>query len=81
MGFDYLDVIIRICGTNMIKENLEHIFQPQIDQGWSTLRFMLIENNLQHIHLRPVDDLAGLAPLLDNFRYVKSDTLTPRFVK
>ena len=65
----------------MIKENLEHIFQPQIDQGWSTLRFMLIENNLQHVHLCPVDELVGLVPLLDNFRYVKSDTLNARFVK
>jgi hypothetical protein len=62
-------------------EDLQHIFQPQIDRGWSTVRFMLIENNLQHIHLHGADDLDSLVPQLDNFQHVESDVLTPRFVK
>jgi len=62
-------------------EDLQHIFKHQIDKGTSKLRFMLVENNLQHVHLHNTDDLAGLLPLLDNFQYVESDVLTPRFYK
>ena len=65
----------------MLLEDLQHIFKPQIDEGVFNLRFMLIENNLQLVHLHPLNDLCSLVSLLDNFQYVESDILTPRFYK
>ena len=65
----------------MLLEDLQHIFKPQIDQSWAKLRFLLIENNLQLVHLHAVDDLAGLMPQLDQFQYQESAPLAPRFVK
>jgi hypothetical protein len=65
----------------MLLEDLQHIFKPQIDQSWAKLRFLLIENNLQLVHLHAVDDLAGLVPQLDQFQYREADPLAPRFYK
>jgi hypothetical protein len=65
----------------MIKEDLEHIFKHQIDEGTTMLYFMLVENNLQLINRHPANDLAGLLPLLDNFEYHGTEGRCPRFYK
>ena len=65
----------------MTLEDLQYIFQPQIDEGTDKLYFMLIEDNLQLIHRHLTDELSGLLLLLDNFQYQGTDGRIPRFVK
>jgi hypothetical protein len=68
----------------MIREDLEHIFKPQLDQIKSSnikLFFMLQDGDDILIERHPADDLDGLLPMLDNFHYNGSDGNIPRFVK
>ena len=68
----------------MTVEDLEYIFQPQIEQCLATdtkLWFMLRDGDHKMIERHPVDDLAGLLPLLDSFQYAGSIGNMPRFVK
>jgi len=68
----------------MTIEDLQYIFQPQIEVIGTTdakLWFMLRDGDHQMIERHPADDLAGLLPMLDSFRYAGSIDNVPRFVK
>jgi hypothetical protein len=54
----------------MIKKDLKYIFKPQLDEGTTKLYFILIDGLTAQIQRHPADDLDGLVPLLDNFRFV-----------
>ena len=65
----------------MTLEDLEHIFQNQIEEGSEKLYFMLKDGDAMSIIERhPADDLAGLLPMLDSFQYT-GNTVMPRFTK
>lgn len=68
----------------MTIEDLEYIFQPQIEKCLTTdtlLWFMLRDGDHQIIERHPADDLAGLLPMLDSFQYAGSVGDVPRFTK
>ena len=72
----------------MTIEDLEHIFQNQIEEGTTKLYFMLIDDvdpvtdkQTMTITRHPADDLAGLLPMLDCFQYAGSGAGMPRFTK
>jgi len=66
----------------MTIEDLEHVFQNQIEEGTTKLYFMLKDGNAMPIIDRhPSDDLAGLLPMLDSFHYAGSGAGMPRFTK
>ena len=66
----------------MTLEDLEHIFEYQIDEGTEKLYFMLIDGDrLPLIQRHPADDLAGLLPMLSSFEYAGSGAGMPRFRK
>ena len=66
----------------MTIEDLEHIFQPQIEEGTTKLYFMLKDGDAMPIIQRhPADELAGLVPMLDNFQYTGTEGRMPRFRK
>jgi hypothetical protein len=65
----------------MTLEDLEYIFQNQIEEGTEKLYFMLTDGaRLPLIQRHPADDLAGLLPMLDSFQYT-GNTVMPRFTK
>ena len=65
----------------MILEDLEYIFEYQIEEGTERLYFMLVDGyRLPVIQRHPADDLAGLLPMLDSFQYT-GNTIMPRFQK
>ena len=62
-------------------EELEHIFQNQIEEGSEKLYFMLKDGDAMPIIERhPAEDLAGLLPMLDSFQYTGNNVM-PRFQK
>ena len=66
----------------MTIEDLEHIFQNQIEEGTTTLYFMLVDRGkMPMIERHPSNDLAGLLPMLDCFHYSGSGADMPRFTK
>ena len=66
----------------MTIEDLEHIFQNQIEEGTERLYFMLTDGaRLPLIQRHPAEDLAGLLPMLDSFHYAGSGAGMPRFRK
>ena len=68
----------------MTIEDLEYIFQNQIEEGTTKLYFMLVElseGKMPIIERHPSDDLAGLLPMLDCFHYAGSGAGMPRFTK
>ena len=67
----------------MTLEDLEHIFQNQIEEGTTKLYFMLVDmGKMPIIERHPANDLAGLLPMLDSFQYDgRGGTNMPRFVK
>jgi hypothetical protein len=70
----------------MIKEDLEHIFQSQIEAGRNAntdmlLWFMLIEGEHKVIERHPMNDLEGLLPMLDCFQYAGNVGDCPWFMK
>jgi hypothetical protein len=66
----------------MTLEDLEHIFQNQIEEGTEKLYFMLADGDrLPLIQRHPSDDLAGLLPMLGHFQYAGSGAGMPRFQK
>ena len=67
----------------MTIEDLEYIFQNQIEEGTTKLYFMLVDQGkMPIIERHPSDDLAGLLPMLDSFQYDgKGGINMPRFVK
>ena len=65
----------------MTFEDLEYIFQNQIEEGSEKLYFMLKDGDAMSIIERhPADDLAGLLPMLDSFQYTGYNVM-PRFAK
>ena len=66
----------------MTLEDLEYIFQNQIEGGTEKLYFMLKDGDAMPIIERhPTDDLAGLLPMLGHFQYAGSGDGIPRFTK
>ena len=66
----------------MTLEDLEHIFDRQIEDGTEKLYFMLADGDAMPVVQRhPADDLAGLLPMLDSFQYAGSGAGMPRFRK
>jgi hypothetical protein len=66
----------------MTIEDLEFIFQNQIEEGTEKLYFMLTDGDRHPLIQRhPADDLAGLLPMLDSFHYAGSGAGMPRFTK
>jgi len=68
--------------NKMTLEDLQYIFEHQIESGTNKLYFMLADGDIfPVIHRHPSDDLAGLLPMLDSFQYAGADAGMPRFVK
>lgn len=66
----------------MTLDDLEHIFDHQIEAGTKKLYFMLADGDrLPVVERHPADDLAGLLPMLDSFHYAGSGAGMPRFQK
>jgi hypothetical protein len=65
----------------MTIEDLEHIFKPQIDEGTTSLYFMLIDSDHRVIMRQESNEIQTLLSLLDNFEYAGSEGRMPRFVK
>ena len=65
----------------MILEDLEHIFKPQVDEGTTSLYFMLIDGDHKVIERHPTNDIATLLPMLDSFQYSGTVERVPRFAK
>ena len=66
----------------MTIEDLEYIFQNQIEEGTTKLYFMLVDQGkMPMIERHPSEDLAGLLPMLDSFHYSGSGAGMPRFTK
>jgi len=65
----------------MTLEDLQHIFDRQIEDGTERLYFMLVDGDrMPVVERHPADDLAGLLPMLSHFQY-HGNELMPRFVK
>jgi len=66
----------------MTLEDLEYIFQNQIEEGTEKLYFMLVDGDrMPVVERHPADDLAGLLPMLSSFEYAGSGAGMPRFRK
>ena len=66
----------------MTLDDLEHIFDHQIEAGTEKLYFMLADGDrLPVVQRHPADDLAGLLPMLSSFEYAGSGAGMPRFTK
>jgi hypothetical protein len=65
----------------MTIEDLQHIFEYQIEAGTEKLYFMLKDGDAMPIVQRHLaEDLTGLLPMLDSFQYTGNNVM-PRFVK
>lgn len=71
----------------MTLEDLQYIFQPQIDEGTTSLYFIL-KDSVEHksgivgtVIRHEVDDLESLLPMLDSFQYAGTQDRMPRFEK
>jgi hypothetical protein len=66
----------------MTLEDLEYIFDRQIEEGTEKLYFMLVDGAAMPVVERhPADNLAGLLPMLDSFEYAGAPAGMPRFTK
>jgi len=66
----------------MTLDDLQHIFDHQIEAGTERLYFMMVDGDrLPVVERHPAEDLAGLLPMLDSFYYADSDAGMPRFQK
>ena len=66
----------------MTIEDLEYIFQNQIEEGTEKLYFMLVDQGkMPIIDRHSSNDLASLLPMLDSFHYAGSAAGMPRFTK
>ena len=65
----------------MTIEDLQYIFEYQIEEGTDNLYFMLKDGEAMPVIQRhPADDLAGLLPMLSSFQYTGHNVM-PRFQK
>ena len=65
----------------MILEDLEHIFKPQVNEGTTSLYYMLVVGEYKLIQRHPASDMASLVPMLDNFQYAGTQDRIPRFMQ
>jgi hypothetical protein len=66
----------------MTLEDLQYIFDRQIEEGTEKLYFMLVDGDrLPMVQRHPSTDLAGLLPMLSSFEYAGSGAGMPRFTK
>jgi hypothetical protein len=66
----------------MTLEDLQYIFDRQIEDGTERLYFMLVDGyRMPVVERHPADDLAGLLPMLDSFQYAGAPAGMPRFQK
>jgi hypothetical protein len=66
----------------MTLEDLQYIFDRQIEEGTEKLYFMLVDGDrLPVVERHPAEDLAGLLPMLSSFEYAGSGAGMPRFRK
>jgi hypothetical protein len=66
----------------MMLEDLQYIFEKQIEEGTKKLYFMLVDGAAFPLVSRhPADDIEGLVPMLDSFQYNGVTSGMPRFVK
>jgi hypothetical protein len=65
----------------MTLEDLQYIFDHQIEEGTEKLYFMLVDGDrLPVVQRHPAEDLAGLLPMLSSFEYTGHNVM-PRFKK
>ena len=65
----------------MTLEDLQHIFDRQIEDGTEILYFMLVDGDAMPVVERhPAEDLEGLLSMLIHFQYHGSEVM-PRFWK
>jgi hypothetical protein len=65
----------------MTLTDLEHIFKPQIDEGTTSLYYMLVDGDHSLIDRHSSDDLEGMLPCLGCYIYDGIHNRMPRFVK
>jgi hypothetical protein len=65
----------------MILEDLEYIFKPQINEGTTSLYYMLVVGEYKLIQRHLASDMASLVPVLDNFQYAGTVERMPRFMQ
>jgi hypothetical protein len=65
----------------MMLEDLEHIFKPQVNEGTTSLYYMLVVGEYKLIQRHPASDMASLVPMLDNFQYAGTQDRIPRFMQ
>jgi hypothetical protein len=65
----------------MTLEDLQYIFEYQIEEGTEKLYFMLTDGDrMPSIQRHPADKLGDLLPMLDSFQY-SGNNVMPRFTK
>ena len=65
----------------MTLEDLQHIFDRQIEDGTEKLYFMLVDGDrMPVVERHPAEDLEGLLSMLSHFQYHGSEVM-PRFWK
>lgn len=65
----------------MILEDLEYIFKNQIDEGTTSLYYMLVVGEYKLIQRHPSVDMTALLPMLDSFQYGGTVNKMPRFMQ
>jgi hypothetical protein len=65
----------------MILEDLEHIFKNQVNEGTTSLYYMLIDGDHKLIQRHPANNIDALLPMLDSFQYSGTVERLPRFTK
>ena len=66
----------------MTLEDLQYIFDYQVEEGTEKLYFMLVDGDrLPVISRHPSNNLEGLLPMLDSFEYAGAPAGMPRFKK
>jgi hypothetical protein len=65
----------------MILEDLAHIFKPQINEGTTSLYYMLVVGEYKLIQRHPSNDMTALLPMLDSFQYGGTVNKMPRFIQ
>jgi hypothetical protein len=66
----------------MILEDLEHIFQSQMEEGTTKLYFMITDGDaFPMIERHSANDLVGLLPMLSSFQYAGKTMGIPKFIK
>jgi len=61
-------------------EDLEYIFKKQINEGTTSLYFMLVDGDSKLITRHDADKMEDLLPCLDCYQYAGDDVM-PRFTK